>query len=425
MLRKVATVVEIATVVALTTLLAACSPSHDSAGPTPTTAGRITTTTIADTEPTTTTDSAEVVIELVEVARLDRPIALAARPGTDDLYVAEQTGLVRRLEPQGGSTFTTDRMPVLDLRNQTSAAGERGLLGMTFSPDGSRLYVDYTDTHGDTRITEYTMDGDHADGDSARELLVVDQPFANHNGGHLAFGPDGYLYIGLGDGGSNGDPHSNGQNNEILLGKILRIDPFTSTDVTPYRIPSDNPFATSAEGRPEIWISGVRNPWRFSFDIVTGDMWIGDVGQDTWEEIDLIPAGDAGRGANLGWSLFEGNHPFNGDDSTGLIPPVHEYSHDDGNCGVTGGYVYRGTAIPGLVGRYIFGDHCRAELLASPFGADRTAGRSGDGPDVVFDTALRLGVSVATDSLVSFGQDNRGEIYVLSSEGPVYLISPA
>jgi len=369
-----------------------------------------------------------VAVKLTPIAEVDAPVAFATHPVTGDLYIAEQGGTVRRIAvgDGGGPPFTLAREPVLDLGDETEAQGERGLLGLAFSPDGEHLYVDYTDTRGDTHVVEYRMVGDRADPDSARELLFVDQPYPNHNGGQLVTDDEGYLYVGMGDGGSAGDPQNRAQNLDELLGKILRIDPDRPSDGRPYGIPPDNPFV-GGEGRPEIWIWGVRNPWRFSFDRETGDLWVADVGQNEIEEINLLPAaaegtgeetrrsGTAGRGANLGWVYREGTRPFRGIPPEGLtlVDPVSEYEHTGTNCSVTGGFVYRGTAIPALRGVYVYGDYCTAELRGLVVEDGReVADRS-------------LGVSVAENSLSSFGEDLAGELYVLSTEGTVYRIEPA
>ncbi len=249
---------------------------------------------------------------------------MAVRTGDDSLYVTEQSGRVRAI--RDGRLAAR---PVLDLTADTTAAGEQGLLGLAFAPDGAHLYVDYTDRSGDTHIDEFAMNGLVADPASRRNLLVVDQPQPNHNGGQLAFGPDGYLYIGLGDGGAADDegpghaPGGNGQSLETLLGKILRIDP-TPTASAPYTVPADNPFVGTSGAKPEIWAYGLRNPWRFSFDADTGDLWIGDVGQNEWEEVDHAPATngrDAGRGDNFGWNRLEGTHRTAARHPQGPFPP--------------------------------------------------------------------------------------------------------
>lgn len=358
-------------------------------------------------------------VRLTVVAEAKSPVALAPRPGTTDLYVAEQGGAVRRITVSGEGEdrkYHVDDDPILDLTGQTRAQGEQGLLGLAFSPDGSHLYVDHTDKAGDTHVIEYAMDGSSADADSARELLTVAQPFSNHNGGQLTFGPDGFLYIGLGDGGSRDDPDRRAQDPDDLLGKILRIDPSGRTGDLPYAIPADNPYA-SGGGRPEIWITGARNPWRFSFDLKTGDLWVADVGQDETEEIDFLPAQPegAGHGANLGWPFYEGTGAYldTPPEGSSFIEPIATIGHGEGACSVTGGYVYRGAAVPALVGRYIYGDYCLAELNALH--------EQGDGGW----TSDPLGVSVAANSLSSFGQDLDGEVYVLSTEGSIYRLDPA
>ena len=335
---------------------------------------------------------------------LEEPLALAVRPDDPALYIAEKGGRVVAI--RGG---TVDPTPVLDVSSEVSLGGEQGLLGLAFSPDGGSLYVNYTDVDGDTRVVAYAMAGDRADPSSRREVLFVDQPYSNHNGGNLVFGPDGYLYIGLGDGGSGGDPHGNAQSLGTLLGKMLRIDP-RPADGAPYRIPADNPFVTTPGALPEIWAYGLRNPWRYSFDRATGDLWIGDVGQSAWEEVDRQPASSNG-GENYGWNVREGAHPYAGGGSLpGAVDPVFDYSHSDGGCVVTGGYVYRGRAIPDLVGTYVFADFCLGELEGLRLG----------GGEVVQE---QLGVAVGPVS--SFGEDAQGELYVLSLAGGVYRLVPA
>jgi glucose/arabinose dehydrogenase len=342
-------------------------------------------------------------IRLIPVATLEQPLAMAVRPGDPSLYVAQKTGAVMRI--QDGRV---DPTPVLDLAGSISLGSEQGLLGLAFSPEGRDLYVNYTDTSGDTHVTAYRWRDDRADPASRRDVLVVDQPYANHNGGNLAFGPDRYLYVGLGDGGSGGDPHDHGQSLSTVLGKMLRIDPRPSNGRS-YTIPPGNPFVGREGARPEIWALGLRNPWRYSFDRATGDLWIADVGQSAWEEIDRQPAGSDG-GENYGWNRMEGDHPFEGDPPPGVVRPVFEYSHDSGGCTVTGGYVYRGHRIPGLVGAYVFGDFCLGRLEAI---------RLEDG-------GVRhrvLGPTVA--GLSSFGQDAQGELYAMSLGGALYRIAPA
>jgi glucose/arabinose dehydrogenase len=343
-------------------------------------------------------------LRLTEVAKLDQPLALAVRRGDPVLYVAEKGGRVRRVRDGN-----VDPTPMLDLSDRVSSDGERGLLGLVWAPDGRAFYVNYTDEEGDTHVVEYgapPTGGTVAPG-SGRELLFVDQPFANHNGGNLVFGPDGMLWIGLGDGGGAGDPGNRAQNLGTLLGKMLRIDPRPSGG-GPYTIPDDNPFVGRAGARGEIWSYGLRNPWRYSFDPATGDLWIGDVGQGQWEEIDLARAGSKG-GENWGWPHEEGAHPYQGRTPLpGAVRPVHEYSLDGEPCAVTGGYAYRGKRLPSLVGQYVFADVCAGRLQAL----------------VPPDWRVRS-LDLRAGSLASFGEDLEGELYVLSLEGPLFRLDPA
>jgi glucose/arabinose dehydrogenase len=342
----------------------------------------------------------------VEVATLEQPLAMAVRAGDTALYVAQKTGKVVAIR----AGRTVDKAPVVDLSDDVSLGSEQGLLGLAFSPGGDQLYVNYTDTNGDTHVTGYEMQAGRAVTATRRDVLVVDQPYSNHNGGNLVFGPDGYLYIGLGDGGSGGDPQGNGQSLSTLLGKMLRIDPTPFGD-RPYRIPADNPFVDRANVRPEIWAYGLRNPWRYSFDRLTGDLWIGDVGQSAWEEVDLQPSGSAG-GENYGWNRMEGDHSYGGAaPPAGAVRPVYEYSHDGGGCTVIGGYVYRGEAIPGLYGAYLFGDLCIGQIEALRVRGGRVVDHRALGPVV--------------PNLSSFGEDANGELYAMSLSGALYRLAPA
>ena len=365
-----------------------------------------TTATTAEPGASTTADVPfdEVQVALEEVARLDSPIALAQRPGFDGLVVAERGGTVRVLGADGPSE------PIVDVSDETVPQGERGLLGLAFAPDGEHLYLSFTDERGDSRLDEWATGPGVGDVDPAsrRTVLMVDQPFPNHNGGNIVFGPDGLLYFGLGDGGSGGDPAGRAQNPDELLGKILRIDPGASGG-DPYAVPADNPFAGGG-GRGEVYVTGVRNPWRFSFDRATGDLWVGDVGQGSQEEIDLLPAGQV-AGANLGWDRLEGNEPFEGEAPPDAVPPVFTYGRDEGYS-VTGGYVYRGSAIAGLEGVYVFAD----------YGAGVVRALDVDGGRVVAHRSLE--VSTGPAALASFGEDAGGELYVRSLDGPVYRLVP-
>lgn len=351
------------------------------------------------------TDLSGLQVRLEEVATLDRPLALEAPPGSSDLYIAEQGGLVRVL--RGG---VLDPQPVLDLTGETVADGERGLLGLAISPDQRWLYVNLTNRAGNTRILEFAFRNGEVDPETRRQVLAVSQPFANHNGGHLAFGPDNYLYIGLGDGGSSGDPQGNGQNLDTLLGKLLRIDPRPHEELS-YRVPEDNPFVRRDNARDEIWASGLRNPWRFSFDPAGGDLWIADVGQNEVEEVNVQSGGSNG-GENYGWNLREGTREFAGGSADDLVDPVIEYPHEDGACSVTGGVVYRGEELPALRGSYLYGDFCAGWVRAQPVGNGRPTGDP-------------VTLPLEVPGLSSFALDQRGELYVLSLNGSVSRLVPA
>lgn len=370
------------------------------------------TTVPATTVPSTTTairaDPAAARVALVEFATgLDSPVDMVVRPGTGIFYVAEQyTGV----SAVGGGGTVGDL--VLDMRGRVSEGNEQGVLGLAFAPDGEHLYVDFTDPGGDTHVVEYAMAGDDVDDESAREVLTVEQPFPNHNGGGLQFGPDEMLYIALGDGGAAGDPLDSGQDRESLLGKILRIDPAPDGDAA-YTIPDDNPFV-GGTGAPEVWAWGLRNPWRFSFDRATGELWIGDVGQNLYEEVDVADAGEGG--VNFGWRVREGFHAYTDDPKpTDAREPVFELAHDDDNCSVTGGFVYRGAAIPLLAGSYVFADFCKGDVLALD-----TRGNPPNSGQLV---AIDLGTDVSQVS--SFGQDADGEIYVVERGGTIRKLVPA
>jgi glucose/arabinose dehydrogenase len=364
-------------------------------------------------------DLAAVKVALARIGDLPQAIALAVRPADDALYVAQKSGQVRRVSHgQGGGSASVDPGTVLDLSGQVSKGAEQGLLGLTFSSDGARLYADYTDAAGDTQVVEYGYRDGRADTGSRRVVLTVDQPFANHNGGEVAFGPDGLLYVGLGDGGSEDDPNHVGQNVGTLLAKILRIDPAGPTQAGApaagaaargYVVPPDNPFVGRAGAAPETFAWGLRNPWRFTWDRQTGDLWIGDVGQDTYEEIDFRPAGTA-AGANFGWSGMEATHAFHGGNPPGGVLPITEYSHAGGNCSVTGGYVYRGSHIPALQGGYLYADYCSGRVWALTQSAAK----------VVDQRQLDVG---GRHAVYSFGQDAAGELYLLASDG-LFRIQP-
>ena len=377
-----------------------------STAPAPTTATTVATT-IAPTQPSGPPPTPSIALALV--AQLNEPVAVAIRANDPRLFVAERSGYLRSLH-----NGAVDPAPILDISARTRAEGERGFLGFAFWPDGSHLDVDYTDQNGDSHIDEFTMtSGGMADPATRRQIIFQPQPYPNHNGGQLVFGPDGLLYIGFGDGGSHGDPQNRAQDLSTWLGKILRIDPHPSGSL-PYTVPSDNPFVATAGAKPEIWSYGLRNPWRFTFDAANGDLWIGDVGQDLWEEIDWRPASSgAGKGVNFGWRRFEGTHVYNPSTPTpGAVPPIYDYGHSDTNgCSVTGGLVYRGRGVPALDGWYVYGDYCRIGLTGIYL--------SRQGDQAITHTAL-LGTTART--VVSFGSGPDGELYVCSLDGSLWRI---
>jgi glucose/arabinose dehydrogenase len=362
-------------------------------------------------------DPAGVAIDLeLVVDGLDAPLyATSAGDGSGRLFVVEQEGVIRivrdgRLVPE----------PFLDISDRVQAGGERGLLGLAFPPGfgdvTNAFWVHYSNLSGDTTIAGFTVSETSPDvADPASEWITfeVGQPYANHNGGWIGFGPDGMLYIALGDGGSGGDPHRYGQNLRTALGKLLRIQVGASLGGHgEHVIPADNPFTVDPEHEARIWSYGLRNPWRTSFDRVTGDLWIGDVGQNAWEEIDRgLVAEGAGKGANYGWNTMEASacfEPRRGCDESGLVAPIAEYSHDEG-CTVVGGYVYRGSAYPALTGVYLFGDYCSGRIWGLASG-----GPARQDPVRLLDTP---------HTISSFGEDEQGELYLTDlASGELYRI---
>jgi len=340
-----------------------------------------------------------VAVRLTEVATADVPSAGVAGPG-GTLWIAERIGLVRVLD---GDELSE---PVLDISGETTTHSERGLLGIAFDQDFTHFYVSYTDQDGHTTLDEIEVSGGELRLGTRRTLLTQEQPFANHNGGNVIVGPDGMLYLGLGDGGSAGDPLGAGQDLSTLLGSLLRIDPAGD----PYTIPPDNPFVDDPDARGEIWAYGLRNPWRFSFDAETGDLWIADVGQSSREEINWVPAGSGG-GQNFGWSRMEGTTTYDGDEPEDHVPPVFEYQTSDARCSITGGYVYRGSAIPGLVGSYVFSDYCEGQIRALEIRDGEVVGH------------LDLGVNGG--DVVAFAEGPDRELYVLNHRGTIFKLEPA
>jgi glucose/arabinose dehydrogenase len=363
--------------------------------------------------------SATVKLTVVTGSVTQPVLATGARDGTNRLFIVEKTGRIRIVK--GGALLAT---PFLDISALVSKGGEQGLLGLAFHPGfktNRKLYVDYTDRNGNTVVREYRASAtnpDRVDASTARTVIRITQPYANHNGGMLAFGRDGYLYIGTGDGGAGGDPGNRAQSVNTLLGKILRIGVNSHTATRGYTIPPSNPYV-GRTGRDEIWQRGLRNPWRFSFDRANGNLWIGDVGQNKYEEVDraIRTTTGPGRGINWGWRVMEGFHCYNpatGCSTAGRTRPLLEYTHaSNGRCAVTGGYVYRGTAIPALAGWYVYGDYCSGEVWAVSSTASSRP------------TPVPL-LGAGSGRLVSgFGQDDAGELYVCDLNGTVYRIDPA
>jgi glucose/arabinose dehydrogenase len=394
------------TAIALCLVLPACGgsgPSDPTPTPTPTSgscaAGPVV--------PGTPTLAAQLV-----ASGLDNPLDLQSAAGDRErLFVLEQAGRIRLV--RGGQLVAA---PFLDIVSRVASGGERGLLGLAFHPQyatNRRFYVNYTDGGGDTNISEFrATSADAADPGSERIVLEVAQPFANHNGGGLTFGSDGFLYIGLGDGGSGGDPFRNGQSLMTPLGKLLRIDVDRGQ---PFAVPSDNPFVSTPGAFPAIWAYGLRNPWRFAFDRATGDLYIADVGQNRIEEIDVGLATRRG-GENYGWNVMEGRScfsPANGCNTSGLVLPVLQYDHNTG-CSVTGGVVYRGCRMPGYAGTYFYGDFCTGIIRSFRLQGGQVAEER--------DHSTTVGRNVSMVS--SFGVDVDGEVYVVAYEGELYRIVP-
>jgi glucose/arabinose dehydrogenase len=349
-------------------------------------------------------------VRLQRIGSFESPVYVTSPPGDRTRrFVVEQEGRVMVVRHGRAQPF-------LDIRDQVTAGGEQGLLSIAFAPDyadSGRFYAYYTDRSGDQRIVELRRrDADHADAGSERLVLRMADSESNHNGGLLLFGPDGLLYVGTGDGGGGGDRHGrrgNAQNLGSLLGKILRIDPRAGGG-RPYQVPASNPFTGRSGARGEIYAYGLRNPWRFSFDRRTGDLAIGDVGQNEFEEIDFVRRGE-GRGANFGWRPFEGRSRYTpGESAPGHVRPVIVRSHSDGNCSITGGVVVRDRRLAGLRGRYVFGDFCKGRIQSARLSAGRARG--------VRRTSLRV------SSLSSFGEDAQGRVYAVSLNGPVYRLVP-
>jgi glucose/arabinose dehydrogenase len=381
------------------------------------TAGSVARAPIADVAASPAAVTSSTVKLTVVTAAVSKPVLVTSpRDGTNRLFIVEKTGRIRIVS--NGSLLA---IPFLDIHTAVSSGGEQGLLGLAFHPSyktNRKLYVNYTDRSGNTVVREFrasATDPNRVAAGSGRTIIRVHQPYANHNGGMIAFGRDGYLYIGTGDGGSGGDPGNRAQSTSTLLGKMLRINVNGSTSTRNYTIPSSNPYVGKT-GLDEIWQRGLRNPWRFSFDRANGNLWIGDVGQNRYEEVDRAVRTTAGpgRGINWGWRVMEGFHcfkPATGCSASGKTRPLLEYSHAaNGRCAITGGYVYRGTAIPALAGWYVYGDYCSGEVWAVPSTAASHA------------APVRLLGSGSGRLISGFGQDDAGELYLCDLSGTVYRI---
>ena len=354
-----------------------------------------------DMGPPTQAELDRVVARLDRVARLREPVAMTVAGDGTTLLVGERSGQVHAIR-----NGRVDPLPLLDLSDQVVVEGEGGLLGMAMEPGGRQLFISFTDRRHAVRLVGVTFRGDGVDPASRRDVLTIAQPSTRHHGGNIVFGPDGLLWIGIGDGSPGGDPYDAAQSLAVLSGKLLRLDPTTSR-TKGYKVPATNPFVRRPGAQPEIWAYGLRNPWRFSFDRATGDLWIGDVGQYTLEEIDAISLRRS-AGANFGWNRLEGRRRFTGSPPPQAVPPTHQYNHSDGRCAVIGGFVYRGTQLRGLQGAYVYGDVCdgRIRVLA------RARGQALRHRDL----GLRL------PGLVSFAEDHAGELYALSLAGGVYRL---
>lgn len=342
-----------------------------------------------------------------EIGTFAAPIDVISRPGDATIYVVELLGTVQSVDPAGATKVA------LDLGERVLVEGERGLLGAAFSPDGEFLYVHFSNQEGDSVLAEFAFDEESRTADelSYREVLTVEQPLENHNGGKVAFGPDELLYIGFGDGGLAGDPERAALDLSSRLGKILRIDPRPQGE-SPFTVPEDNPYIDEPDADPTIWSYGLRNPWKFAFDSVTGDLWIADVGQDRWEEVNRGAADDngenAGRGLNFGWSAFEGTERYNDDQSApDHVAPFHSYERADGACSISGGAVYRGASRPDLDGAFVYGDYCTGQVFAL-----NTAEPNAE------PAAL-----AQVDALVSISVGPDGELYAASVAGSVLRLT--
>lgn len=361
-------------------------------------------------------------VELVDSGLFEEPVDVATRSLDPRFYVVQQGGQIVAADAESDSViFDIGDVDGIELGRD---GGEQGLLGLAFHPSDDLAYINFTNSSGTTVIAELAYEPNSVEFDPStyREVLTVEQPFANHNGGDLDFGPDGHLYIATGDGGSGGDPERFALDLTSRLGKLLRIDPTPSDDGRPFTVPADNPFLGADDADPTIWSYGLRNPWKFSFDSLTNDLWIGDVGQGEFEEVDLAPAvdgADAGRGLSFGWSAFEGDAPFNSDQlADGHVPPVATYSHAQGACSISAGAVSRDSAYAGLNGWYVYGDFCSGQIWAL------------DTTSVGISDSTRVGDPIIVEianvpALVGVFEGPDGDVYALSRNGPLVRLAQA
>ena len=360
-------------------------------------------------------------VQLIEIASFEEPVEATGAPGDTRLFIVENGGTVIAVDDESNQTVFD--VAAVDATTFTDDGNEQGLLGLAFHPELDFAFVNYTDGAGDTVVAEFAHDPVTFDFDPStfRQVLVIDQSESNHNGGELVFGPDGYLYVGTGDGGSANDPNRVALNPTSRLGKILRIDPLAS-DADPFTVPPDNPFVGTDGAETTIWSLGLRNPWRFSFDSLTGDLWIADVGQNRLEEIDLAPATDgldAGKAISFGWSAFEAEERFNDNQSAdGHMLPVVSYAHEDGNCSVSGGVVARNSTYDDLNGWYVYGDYCSGRVWALDTTSVTSTPEGPVGTPVIVEIANVDGLSAVVEGPF-------GDIYALSVNGAVYRLAPA